>query len=411
MLGHIALTVTLAVTAGIGTATGTAVADPRGPSADPVVISPGARFVPRATIVLNAGETGFLTAQEGDDRLRWTDYATGATTVLDHRLPEPLAYDVDEFRFDRYPSDFGHGSDTVALFKESPTPHVTLQQGAGGGAVTTVPIPEGQTYAATYGDTVITRTGTESATTSLHLLRTVDGEVRDTELDGLPEGWNLSISEGDARSVAVRGIKWEDTTMSQGWWVVDLATGSVKALATQGESVSFDRDTVFHFGAPANEGAHVYSRDDLDAEPVTLDLRDVAAYNEVVRPLGDKFVTVTPPNPGDNEYRGNHLVLRDIEGSWKSLLAVATPRCTARPTARSWWPVRRSGPTSAHSTGGTTSSPPPRTAPSPASAWRTSRTVRPSRPASRWAAASSPRRTTRSTTARAPTSAATGAPG
>ncbi|MEV7463624.1 FG-GAP-like repeat-containing protein [Streptomyces rubiginosohelvolus] len=325
VLGHIALTVTLAVTAGIGTATGTAVADPRGPSADPVVISPGARFVPRATIVLNAGETGFLTAQEGDDRLRWTDYATGATTVLDHRLPEPLAYDVDEFRFDRYPSDFGHGSDTVALFKESPTPHVTLQQGTGGGAVTTVPIPEGQTYAATYGDTVITRTGTESATTSLHLLRTVDGEVRDTELDGLPEGWNLSISEGDARSVAVRGIKWEDTTMSQGWWVVDLATGSVKALATQGESVSFDRDTVFHFGAPANEGAHVYSRDDLDAEPVTLDLRDVAAYNEVVRPLGDKFVTVTPPNPGDNEYRGNHLVLRDIEGSWKSLLAVATP--------------------------------------------------------------------------------------
>ncbi|MFJ2911749.1 FG-GAP-like repeat-containing protein [Streptomyces sp. NPDC087228] len=324
-LGRIALTVTLVVTAGISTAAGTAVADTRGASADPVVISPGARFVPRATIVLNAGETGFLTAQEGDDRLRWIDYTTGATTLLDHRLPEPLAYDVDEFRFAQYPSDFGHGSDTVALYSGSPAPHVTLQQRAGSGTAITVPIPEGQTYAATYGDTVITRTGAENATTSLHLLRLEDGEVRDRKLEGLPEGWNLSIGEGDTRSVAVRGIKWEGSTMSQGWWVVDLATGSVKALSTHGESVSFDRDTVFHVGAPSGDAAQVYRRDDLDAEPTTVDLRDVASYSDVVRRLGDDFVTVTPPNPGDNEYRGNHLVLRDATGSWKSLLAVASP--------------------------------------------------------------------------------------
>ncbi|WP_257153970.1 FG-GAP-like repeat-containing protein [Streptomyces lunaelactis] len=322
-LARIALTVTLAVTAGIGTAAGTAVAEVPGASADPVVISPGARFVPRATIVLNAGETGFLTAQEGDDRLRWIDYATGATTVLDHRLPEPLAYNVDEFRFAQYPADFGHGSDTVALYTESPAPHVTLQQRAGSGPSSTVPIPEGQTYVATYGDTVITRTGAENAVTSLHLLRLENGEVRDRTLDGLPEGWNLTISEGDARSVAVRGIKWEDSTMSQGWWVVDLASGSVKALSTQGESVSFDRDTVFHVGALSSYAAQVYRRDDLDAEPTTLDLRDVA-YNDAVRRLGDDLVTVSPPNPGNNEYRGNHLVLRDAEGNSKSLLAVAS---------------------------------------------------------------------------------------
>ncbi|MEV4332832.1 VCBS repeat-containing protein [Streptomyces sp. NPDC049597] len=324
-LGRIALTVTLAVTAGIGTAAGTAVAETPGASADPVVITPGARFVPRATIVLNAGETGFLTAQEGDDRLRWIDYATGATTVLDHRLPEPLAYDVDEFRFARYPGGFGNGSDTIALYTDSPTPHVTLQQRAGSGTSTTVPIPEGQTYVATYGDTVITRTGTERAATSLHLLHLENGEVRDQALEGLPEGWTLTISEGDARSVAVRGIKWEDSTMSQGWWVVDLATGSVKALSTEGESVSFDRDTVFHLGAPSSYAAQVYRRDDLDAEPTTLDLREVA-HSDVVRRLGDDLVTVSPPNPGDNEYRGNHLVLRDVTGSWnKSLLAVASP--------------------------------------------------------------------------------------
>ncbi|MEU9359509.1 FG-GAP-like repeat-containing protein [Streptomyces sp. NPDC048301] len=326
VLGRIAITVTLTVTAGIGTAAGAAVAETGGASTDAVVVSPGARFVPRATIVLNAGETGFLTAQEGDDRLRWIDYATGATTLLDHRLPEPLAYDVDEFRFAQYPADFGHGSDTVALYADSQTPHVTLQQRAGGGSSITIPIPEGQSYVATYGDTVITRTGTENAVTGLHLLRLENGEVSDRVLEGLPEGWNLSISEGDARSVAVRGIRWEDTTMSQGWWVVDLATGSVKALATQGESVSFDRDTVLHVGAPSGDEAQVYRRDDLDAEPTTVDLRDVASYNDVVRRLGDGFVTVTPPSPGnDGGYRGNQLVLRDVTGSWKSLLAVASP--------------------------------------------------------------------------------------
>lgn len=324
-LGRIALTVTLAVTAGIGTAAGAAAAEAPGASADPVVISPGARFVPRATIVLNAGETGFLTAQEGDDRLRWIDYATGATTVLDHRLPKPLAYDVDDFRFSAYPADFGHGSDTVALYSPSPDPHVTLQRMAGGGPAVTVPIPDGQTYVATYGDTVITRTGPENAATGLHLLRVENGEVRDQRLEGLPEGWNLSVGEGDARSVAVRAIKWEDTTMSQGWWVVDLATGSVKALSTRGESVSFDRDTVFHLGAPKPYAAQVYRRDDLDAEPTTLDLRDIY-YEDTVRPFAGGLVTVSRPNPGDNEYRGNKLFLRDLDGTHlEPLLAVASP--------------------------------------------------------------------------------------
>ncbi|WP_432098362.1 FG-GAP-like repeat-containing protein [Streptomyces sp. WAC 04229] len=329
-LGRTALTVTLAVTAGIGTtAVGTAAAAPTGTtaaSAEPVVVSPGARFVPRATVVLNTGETGFLTAQEGDDRLRWIDYATGATTVLDRRLPEPLAHDVDDFRFAEHPGDFGHGSDTVALYAPTPSPHVTLQQRAGDGATVTIPIPDGQTYVATYGDTVITRTGTENSATGLHLLHPEDGEVRDQKLEGLPEGWHLTISSGDTRSVAVRAIKWEDTRMSQGWWVVDLATGSLKTLSTHGESVSFDRDTVFHLDAPEPYAAQVYRRDDLDAEPATLDLREVHAYDDTILPFADGFATVSAPNPGNNEYRGNALTLRDIEGRHaRTLLDVASP--------------------------------------------------------------------------------------
>ncbi|WP_031085147.1 FG-GAP-like repeat-containing protein [Streptomyces sp. NRRL S-1831] len=333
VLGRTALTVTLAVTAGLGAATGTAAAAPAASaaSADPVVVSPGARFVPRATLVLNAGETGFLTAQEGDDRLRWIDYATGAATVLDHRLPEPLAYDVDDRRFDRHPGDFGHGSDTVALYAPSPAPHVTLQQRAGDGAKVTVPVPDGQTYVATYGDTVITRTGPENAVTGLHLLRLENGAVRDRKLEGLPEGWHLSVSGGDARSVAVRAIKWEDGTMSQGWWVVDLATGSLKTLSPHGEAVRFDGDTVFHLGAPEPYAAQVYRRDDLDAEPVTVDLRDVGTYDDTILPFGGGFATVTPPNPGDNEYRGNGLYLEDTEGNAKTLLAVASPSVDRTP--------------------------------------------------------------------------------
>ncbi|MEU6395194.1 FG-GAP-like repeat-containing protein [Streptomyces sp. NPDC046939] len=322
--GPIALMVTLAVTGTVAGAVGAA-SPAAAASADPVVVSAGDRFVPRATIVLNAGKTGFLTAQEGDDRLRWIDYATGAATVLEHRLPKPLSYDVDGFRFDSYPADFGHGSDTVAVYADSPAPHVTLQQRADAAGAVTVAIPDGQSYVATYGDTVISRTGTEKETTGLHLLRTGDdGQVQDQELAGLPQGWNLTISEGDTRSVAVRGIKWEDSRMSQGWWVVDLASGNVKALSTHGESVSFDQDSVFHLGAPESYAAQVYRRDDLDAEPVTLDLRDIA-YDDVVRRFGDDLVTVTPPNPGDNEYRGNELVLRDTTGRYlKSLLAVSS---------------------------------------------------------------------------------------
>jgi hypothetical protein len=100
--------VTVAITAGVGaTTTGTAVADTSG---ETVVVNPGARFVPRATRVLNAGETGFLTAQEGDDRLRWIDYATGAATVLADPLPKPLEYDVEAGR----PIDWGYYRFTAA---------------------------------------------------------------------------------------------------------------------------------------------------------------------------------------------------------------------------------------------------------------------------------------------------------
>ncbi|MFE9855282.1 FG-GAP-like repeat-containing protein [Streptomyces sp. NPDC005780] len=311
--------VTLAITAGTGAATtGTAVADT---SDQPVVVSPGARFVPRATRVLNAGETGFLTAQEGDDRLRWIDYASGSATVLADRLPKPLEYDPEDGRpRGDWPTGFGQGSDTVALYSDSPSPHVTLQQGAGGGATTTVAIPEGQSYVGTYGTTVVTRTGTERATTSLHLLKAGADGVVEQRLEGLPEGWNLTVPEGDTRSAVVRGILWEDTTMTNGWWLVDLASGQIRTLDAHAESVTLGPDTILQVGSYHGE---VLDRNDLTAEPRQLDLQNFS-YNTTFRMLGNSLLGVDYPNPGNNEYRGEGLFRVTPDGTWgEELLAVA----------------------------------------------------------------------------------------
>ncbi len=324
---RIALMVTLAMTAGASAmATGTAVADT---AAETVIVKPGARFVPRATSVLNAGDTGFLTAREGDDRLRWTDYASGTETVLPDRLPKAPEYDPEAVRpRGDWPTGFGHGSDTVAVYAESPSPHVTLRQGAGGGPVTSIAIPEGRTYVGTYGTTVVTRTGTESTVAGLHLLRTANGEVEDQRLEGLPEGWNLSVSDGDARSVVIRGISWEGTTMAQGWWLVDLASGTLQALDEHASDVTLGTDTLLQVGSYA---AELFDREDLSAEPRSFDLRRYE-HDTTFRMLGNSLVGVAPVSTGNNEYRGDNLVRISDDGrTTGDLLAVAHPDLARTP--------------------------------------------------------------------------------
>ncbi|MEH0420348.1 hypothetical protein [Streptomyces sp. B21-083] len=124
-------------------------------AAGELVLPAAPRAVPRATQILNAGASGFLWAQEGDDRLLWTSYATGATTALEQRLPAPVEYDIDSGYFHEaasfHPGWYGDGSDTVALYSQEDS-QVTLLKGDGtsGGAVV-VPVPEGHTYQGTFG--------------------------------------------------------------------------------------------------------------------------------------------------------------------------------------------------------------------------------------------------------------------
>ncbi|MFD5325431.1 FlgD immunoglobulin-like domain containing protein [Streptomyces sp. NPDC127092] len=337
-LVNAALVLSLAVPAGLGAAAGTAFAeDPAtDPATAPVVVPAGARFVPRATLVLNAGQTGFLTAQEGDDRLRWIDYATGATTILDQRLPKKPVYDVDEGRFLSAPGigTYGYGTDTLAVFEESPSPRVTLGPVKGGEPTVTIAIPEGQSYVATYGSTVVTRTGTEQASTGLHLLTTTEGgAVQDRAIEGLPEGWRLGVA-GDARSVVISGSIWVDSKAETRSWLVDLSDGVLKELP---EKYSWDQlrlgpDWILRDGY--YEGA-LLDRADVAAPEQELDLRDVP-YEDAVAAIGTKatgtaLLTLAPINGGDNEYQGRVLWHHRPDGGKEDLLAVARGDITNLP--------------------------------------------------------------------------------
>ncbi|MFF6774686.1 FlgD immunoglobulin-like domain containing protein [Streptomyces sp. NPDC012637] len=316
---HAALVLSLAVPTGLGAAGAAFAADPAtDPATAPVVVPAGARFVPRATLVLNAGQTGFLTAQEGDDRLRWIDYATGATTVLDQRLPQKPVYDVDNGRFTSEPAVGGHGygMDYFALYAESPKPHVSLLPVKSGPAdgtaeVTVIDIPEGQSYVGTYGTTVVTRTGTVAATTSLHLLTAgADGTTQDRPLTGLPEGWRVYVNDSDKKSIVISASRWVDSTAETASWLVNLAEGVLEPLPQRQtwDTFKLGPDHILRKGYYE---ATVLDRNDPAAAGRDLDLRDM--------PYGDDYVALgTKPDatvllslggiqPGNNEYRGAPL--------------------------------------------------------------------------------------------------------
>lgn len=285
-------------------------------SAPNVTVLPAApRFSPRATSILNAGETGYLLAQEGDNRLLWIDYATGSASPLAVTLPGAPRYDFERGWWD-YPQPglniegggyYGDGSDTVALYSPIPAPHVTLQKGAGA-VFADVVLPEGQAYVGTFGDTVLSRTGEADAPTGYHLLRYEAGQVTDTPITGFPEGAVLGgIEDADAKSLIVKYKESAQETESR-WRIVDLVDGVARPLPDRPVPGASWQVNSFRLGAATilRNGDTLLDRAAPDTVIRTID-SGLVSYNSTVVPVGTAVVAVQPQNAGNNEYRGSQL--------------------------------------------------------------------------------------------------------
>ncbi|MFJ9763978.1 hypothetical protein ACIRUY_09200 [Streptomyces erythrochromogenes] len=222
-----------------------AAAAPAGaPAAAPaeLVLPAAPRGLPARNPLFVAGDTGLLHAREGSDRLLWTRYDTGATTDTGLRLPAPVSADLDQGRPSRGHNGapdhrYGTSSDTVAVptaaTAQAPA-KVDLFDLATGkpAALGTVTIPAGQSYSGTYGRTVLTFEGTDSAVTGWFLNRLDGGSTVRTKV-ALPAGAALapSVHDGDQDSLILRH-RLDDLSHSV---LVDVATGRTTALPDEGQ--------------------------------------------------------------------------------------------------------------------------------------------------------------------------------
>jgi hypothetical protein len=285
-----------------------------------LVLPPAARAVPRATQILNAGTTGFLWVQEGDDRFLWADYASGTTTALAQRLPVPVRYDINDgyFRDGASPTPgwYGAGTDTIALYSAEPTPHVTLVPGGGGpGDAVDVPLPKGHSYRGTFGGNVLSRTGEQEGPQEYHLWRAIGATVSATTVTGVPsDARDITVEDGDARSVILR-YQPEDPSFGDRyrWGMVDVVTGAFTALpdrlvgGDRGEASGFriTTDSIVRVRSGRRE-VDVLDRNDLSAKPRTVDV-GFATGDAEFGVIGSTLLAVEPIWPGNNIYRGQPL--------------------------------------------------------------------------------------------------------
>ncbi|MFG1605678.1 FlgD immunoglobulin-like domain containing protein [Actinoplanes sp. NPDC049265] len=280
-----------------------------------LVLPASPRTIPRATRILNAGDSGFLWVQEGDDRLLWTDYSTGAATALDQRLPYTVTYDMDSGYFREVPSFapgwYGRGSDTVALYEGGDAPHVTLLDKTR--TVGKVAIPAGQAYLGTFGRTVLTRTGGEDETQAAHLWR--DGT--ETAVTGLPaDATNITVEDGDARSIILKFKVPSEEGSEQGWghWsLIGLNDGVAVALPdrlAEGQGWEVNGFRLGLHTVLRDRGGR-YKFDVLDRDDLRGDYREIEtgpfAYADEHGIVGSTFLAVDRVAPGDDKYRGQPL--------------------------------------------------------------------------------------------------------
>ncbi|WP_433530641.1 FlgD immunoglobulin-like domain containing protein [Micromonospora sp. CA-263727] len=281
--------------------------------ASELVLPAEQRAIPRATRILNAGTTGFLWAQEDDDRLLWTEYATGVATALDQRLPEPVRYDIDGWWPSApsfHPGWYGAGSDTVAVYSAEPSPRVALLQGASGGS--TVSLPEGRSYQGTFGDTVLTRTDD----LAYHLLRA----GTDTAVTGLPaDVIEVSVEDGDNRSVLLRYRTGDPSDHWGHWGLIDLAAATFTALPDRPDPDNGWEVSGFRLAAEAvlrlrsgRGKLDVLDRSDPSAQPYTIDT-GFFTYEATHGIVGSHVLSIEPVWPGNSIYRGQPLWAQSVD--------------------------------------------------------------------------------------------------
>ncbi|MFE6906476.1 hypothetical protein [Streptomyces erythrochromogenes] len=207
-----------------------------------LVLPAAPRGLPARNPLFVAGDTGLLHAREGSDRLLWTRYDTGATTDTGLRLPAPVSGDLDQGQ----PSGghngapdhrYGTSSDTVAVptaaTAQAPAKVDLFDMATGKpAALGTVTVPAGQSYSGTYGRTVLTFEGTDSAVTGWFLNRLDGGSTVRTKV-ALPAGAALapSVHDGDQDSLILRH-RLDGLSHSV---LVDVVTGQTTALPDEGE--------------------------------------------------------------------------------------------------------------------------------------------------------------------------------
>lgn len=306
----LSLGVTLTVATAVGSPDATAL---EAATPGELVLPAQARAVPRATQILTAGATGFLWAQEGDDRLLWTDYATGAATALDRRLPAKVRYDVDSGYFRESAAHeigwYGRGSDTVALYEGGDSPRVTLLDRTR--EVGEVAVPAGHAYQGTFGGVVVTRTGGEGEPQAMHLWR--DGAA--TRVTGLPaDATGIAVEDGDARSLVLKYESPPNESHLSHYDIVDLARGVATRLPDRMDDDDEGWEVKgFRLGADSvlrsrwgRYALDVLDRDDLGGDYRTLETGQFDHQTEYGI-AGTTVLAADRVAPGNNLYRGQPL--------------------------------------------------------------------------------------------------------
>lgn len=155
--------------------------------ADEAVIPATLRAEPRDDRVVMAGDSGFIHRREGDGVL-WTPYADpGASKKLDSLLGNTSRYGYNGAWGDITARPFLLGNASTVTFRNMSD-----------GTEWKLVLPAGQTYVASFGETVLSATYEGRQVVSWHLLDMVDGKMRDRPVTGFPAGATLGSGPGSS---------------------------------------------------------------------------------------------------------------------------------------------------------------------------------------------------------------------